>query len=126
MKTAHDLVTEAKQHITEITADEAEVEMKNADIVIDIREPEEFHQGHIPGAVNIPRGLLEFRLSSAPEFENREMDIVLYCKSNGRGALAAKSLKEMGYLQVKTIAGGMDAWTAAEKPIAVPRELDFD
>ncbi|MBG56775.1 MAG: sulfurtransferase [Porticoccus sp.] len=126
MKTAHDLVLEAKQHITEINTDEAEVEIKNADIVIDIREPEEFHQGHIHGAVNIPRGILEFRLSSVPEFENREMGIVLYCKTNGRGALAAKSLKEMGYIQVKTIAGGMDAWTAADKPIAVPSKLDFD
>lgn len=126
MKTVHDLVAEARQHINEISPSEAEQAIRDADILIDIREPEEYHQGHIPGAVNIPRGVLEFKLDSSSETESRDTDIVLYCKTNGRGALAARNLEEMGYLNVKTIAGGIDAWTAENKPLAQPKELDFD
>lgn len=66
MKSALDFVAEAKQHIDEITIAEADQGIRDADVVIDVREPEEFHQGHIPGAINIPRGLLEFKLSSTP------------------------------------------------------------
>jgi rhodanese-related sulfurtransferase len=126
MKTAHDLVTEAKSLIEAISPSEAEHLIKSADFVIDVREADEYHQGHVPGAINIPRGVLEFRMSSTPELEERDRNIVLYCTSNGRGALAAKSLKEMGYLNVKTIAGGIDAWTAEKKPLVTPRELDFE
>lgn len=126
MKTAHDLVAEAKSQTEEMSPSEAEKLIKSADFVIDVREPEEYHQGHVPGAINIPRGVLEFRMASTPELDERDRSIVLYCKSNGRGALAAKSLKEMGYLNVTTIAGGIDAWTAENKPLVTPRELDFD
>jgi rhodanese-related sulfurtransferase len=126
MKTAHDLVAAAKTQIREITPAEAEQAISEADIVIDVREPEEYHQGHIPGSVNIPRGLLEFRVSSTPELEPRDLAIVLYCKSNGRGALAAKTLKDMGYINVETIAGGIDAWIAEHKPVATPQPLNYD
>lgn len=126
MKSAHDLVTEAKQHIEELSMQSVEQAIRDADIVIDVREPEEYHQGHIPGAINIPRGILEFKVSSTPELESRDLHIVLYCKTSGRGALAAKSLRDMGYLNVKSIAGGSDAWIEAGKPIAQPQKIDFD
>lgn len=51
---------------------------------------------------------------------------MLYCKTSGRGALAAKSLTDMGYIEVKSIDGGFDAWVAADKPINKPKEIDFD
>ena len=126
MKSAHDLVAAAKQNIEEVSVPEAESAIRDADVLIDVREADEFHQGHIPGAINIPRGMLEFRCSSAPELEARDLNIVLYCKSSGRGALAAQSLKEMGYLNVKSIAGGIDAWSEAGKAVVQPQEPDYD
>jgi rhodanese-related sulfurtransferase len=117
MKSAHDLVAEAKAHIHEIDLQEAEQAIREADALIDVREPDEFVQGHIPGAVNIPRGLLEFKLSATQELAPRDLKLVLYCKTSGRAALAAASLKQMGYLQVSSISGGFDAWAEAGKAV---------
>lgn len=89
MKTAHDLVAAAKTRIHEIDLQEADAAIKAADVVIDVREADEFHAGHIPGAINIPRGLLEFKLSNEPELAQRDQKLVLYCKNSGRAALAA-------------------------------------
>lgn len=126
MKNAHDLVAEAKVRIHEIDLDAAETAIRAADVLLDVREADEFHAGHIPGAVNIPRGLLEFKLGSMPELSARDLDIVLYCKTSGRAALAASTLQDMGYLQVQSIAGGFDAWTAAGKAVATPSLPKFD
>ena len=71
-------------------------------------------------------GVLEFKLSATPELAARDMNIVLYCKTSGRAALAAVALQDMGYLQVKSIAGGFDAWTAAHKPVVKPSLPSFD
>ena len=95
-------------------------------LVIDVREADEFTAGHIPGATRIPRGLLEFSLSSAPESDSRALKIVLYCKASGRAALAACAMQEMGYTDVQSINGGFDAWAAAGKPIAKPSLPSFD
>ncbi|MBX3686836.1 MAG: sulfurtransferase [Rhodocyclaceae bacterium] len=126
MKTAHDLVTAAKQRVREITPDEAVAAIKNADLLIDVREADEFAAGHIPGAIHISRGMLEFKLSNAPEFSSRDLDIVLYCKTSGRAALAANALAEMGYVRVQSIGGGFDAWLAEGKPVAKPVLPSFD
>lgn len=126
MKSAHDLVTEAKQDISEISTEQADDLIQGADLLIDVREPDEFRQGHIPGAINIPRGMLEFKLSATPEYDSRDLNIVVYCKTSGRAALAARSLKHMGYLQVKSIAGGFDAWLEAGKPLAQPQPIEFN
>ena len=126
MKSAHDLVAQAKARIHEIDLQEAELAIREADVLIDVREPDEFAQGHIPGSLNIPRGLLEFKLSASPELEARDLKLVLYCKTSGRAALAAASLGEMGYLQVSSISGGIDAWTAAGKAIHTPRLPSFE
>lgn len=71
MKNVHDLVADAKQEIREVPLDQAEELIKQADMLIDVREADEFHAGHIPGAVNIPRGILEFKLTNDPTLENR-------------------------------------------------------
>ena len=119
MKNAHD-------RIQEIPLGDAEAAIQAADVVIDVREADEFHEGHIKGATNIPRGLLEFKLSGTPELGARDMNIVLYCKTSGRAALSAASLQDMGYLHVKSIAGGFDAWTEAGKPVAKPSLPSFE
>ncbi|MCW3150364.1 rhodanese-like domain-containing protein [Stutzerimonas stutzeri] len=126
MKTAHDLVEQAKAQIHEIQLADAEAAIRAADVLIDVREGEEYHEAHIPGAVNIPRGVLEFKLSNTPELGARDLNILLYCKTSGRAALAAAALQEMGYLQVKSIAGGFDAWCAAGLPQAKPSLPDFE
>lgn len=126
MKTAHDLVIEAKKGISEISPDQAQKELLDCDVLIDVREANEFAVGHIPGAIHISRGLLEFKLSSDPELESRNLKIILYCKTSGRAALCANTLKTMGYLHVKSIAGGIDAWIAEGKPIATPNQPSFD
>ncbi|MDP2246263.1 rhodanese-like domain-containing protein [Pseudomonas sp.] len=126
MKSAHDLVTEAKTRITEIDLDTAEAAIREADVLLDVREADEFHAGHIPGAINISRGLLEFKLSNTPELSARDLKIVLYCKTSGRAALAACALQEMGYLQVQSIEGGFDAWSAAGKPVVTPSLPTFE
>ena len=115
MKNAHDLVLEAEAQIHEVALEEAEAAIRAADLLLDVREADEFHAGHIPGAINIPRGVLEFKLSNDPALCARELNIVLYCKTSGRAALAACSLQAMGYRQVQSLAGGFDAWSAAGK-----------
>ena len=115
MKNAHDLVLEARAQIHEVALAEADAAIRAADLLLDVREADEFHAGHIPGAINIPRGVLEFKLSNDPALCARELNIVLYCKTSGRAALAACSLQAMGYRQVQSLAGGFDAWSAAGK-----------
>ena len=126
MKTAHDLVILAKTRIQEIALSAVDEAIQDADILLDVREADEYAAGHLPGAVHISRGLLEFKLSSSPELSSRDLKIVMYCKTSGRAALAACALQEMGYLQVKSIAGGFDAWVSAGKPVVKPSLPSFD
>ena len=126
MKTAHDLVAAAKAQIQEIPVDEAEQAIRAADVLIDVREADEYQAGHIPGAIHASRGVLEFKLSSTPALTPRDLKVVVYCKTSGRAALAARAMHEMGYLQVQSISGGFDAWLAAGKPVVVPESPAFD
>lgn len=126
MKSAHDLVEQARTGIREVSMIEADAAIQVADVVIDVREPDEFREGHIDGALNIPRGVLEFKLSSTPELGARDLSVVLYCKTSGRAALAAAALQEMGYMNVKSIGGGFDAWAEAGKPVIKPSLPSFD
>ena len=125
MKTAHDLVTAAKGRIQEISVDAAEQAIREAQVLIDVREADEYAAGHLPGAIHISRGMLEFKLSSNPELSARDLAIVLYCKTSGRAALAACALHDMGYLNVQSISGGFDAWAAAGKPVVKPSLPSF-
>lgn len=120
MKSAHDIVTQAKSQIQEIGIDQAEAAVREANLLIDVREYDEFASGHLPGAVHMSRGMLEFKMSANPELAARDLKIILYCKTSGRAALAALQLKEMGYQNVRSIVGGIDAWVAAGKPVVKP------
>lgn len=126
IKTAHDLVTEAKALIEEVSIKDAEQAIQDADVLIDVREaciaPE-----MCPAAYSsASRGMLEFKLTNDSALSSRELKVVVYCKTSGRAALAAASMKNMGYLYVKSIMGGFDAWISEEKPIAVPHLPTFD
>jgi rhodanese-related sulfurtransferase len=126
MKTAHDLVAAAKARIQEVAVADAEQALLDADVLIDVREQDEYAAGHLPGAIHASRGMLEFKLSGNPALSARDLKIVLYCKTSGRAALAACALHDMGYLNVQSIAGGFDAWAAAGKPVAKPALPEFE
>ncbi|MEX1165866.1 MAG: rhodanese-like domain-containing protein [Hydrogenophaga sp.] len=125
MKTALDLVAAAKARVSEIPLNDAEAAIREADVLLDVREGDEFANGHLPGAVHASRGMLEFKLSSTPALTARDLKVVLYCKTSGRAALAAAVMQDMGYLNVKSIAGGFDAWLAAGKPVHKPELPSF-
>ena len=126
MKTAHDLVAAAKAKTTEIPVVDAETAIASADVLIDVREAEEFAAGHLPGAIHVSRGMLEFKFSANPALGSRDLKIVVYCKTSGRAALAACALHDMGYLHVTSIGGGFDAWVAAGKPVVTPALPNFE
>jgi rhodanese-related sulfurtransferase len=116
-KTAEDLVNEAKEKICEISAAEAKDKIdSNAPLfVLDVREPDEFEKGHIPKAINIPRGLLEFKV--AKTIPDKGAQILAYCKSGGRSCLACSTLQAMGYKNAVSIAGGWKAWLKEGYPV---------
>ncbi len=126
MKTAHDLVIAAKARVKEVSLADAEAAIRAADVLVDVREADEFTAGHLAGAVHISRGMLEFRFTANPALQARDLHIVLYCKTSGRAALAAAALQDMGYLNVLSIAGGFDGWVAAGKPVSHPEVPSFD
>lgn len=126
MKTAHDLVATAKSRVHEVALEQAEEAIRAADVLIDVREADEYQAGHIPGAIHASRGVLEFKLSSTPELTSRDLKVVVYCKTSGRATLAACAMRDMGYLQVQSIAGGFDAWLAAGLPVVSPPAPSFD
>lgn len=126
MKNAHDLVAEAKSCTQEVALKDAEQAIREAAVLIDVREADEFAAGHLAGAILMPRGLLEFKLSAAPTLAARDLKVVLYCKTSGRAALAAQSMQAMGYFNVQSIAGGFDAWAAEGKPVVKPEQPSFE
>lgn len=120
-----DFVMEAKSHIKEISADELlDMQDGNTDmLVVDVREPGEFIHGHIKHAMLVPRGILEaaadtqYPKSNETLRDARERSLVVYCATGGRSAMAAKTLQDMGYTQVFSLAGGFSAWEQAGKPV---------
>jgi rhodanese-related sulfurtransferase len=114
--TAKDMVDEAKKNITMISVEEAKALLDKGGVAfLDCREPKEYKSGHIPGAMNIPRGLLEFQIDK--KIPDKNAQIVMYCKSGGRASLACCSIQKMGYKNVKNIDGGWKAWVKAGFPV---------
>ena len=109
--TAMDLVAAAKQTITEIDLQTAKQAIAT-DLVLDVREPAEYAAGCLPGAINIPRGVLEFKISSHPDFQyKQDSKIIVYCQSGGRSALATEALNKIGFNNAVSMAGGFKAWS---------------
>ena len=119
------LVARAKQQVTRIdmpafsTVLEALAERPGQALVIDVREPDEFSAGHIPGAINIPRGVIEFRIWSHlgyPERTGTDIDLYLYCGWGSRAALAAHALQQLGLKRVVAVDMQLSDWRAAGLP----------
>lgn len=120
-KSAMDLVKEAKQQIENLTPEQVKTALSEGATLIDIRESEELQQsGKIPCAVHAPRGMLEFYADETLPYHKPEFDknkkIILHCASGGRSALAAQTLKQMGYENVAHLDGGIKAWKEAGQP----------
>ncbi len=123
--TPHELVIEAKAQIAEISCGDALSAAAQA-FIIDVREYDEYAAGHLPGAVNIPRGVLEFRIGNQPGVAGLQSALLLYCKTGGRSALAAAQLQRMGYTAVLSLAGGFERWTAEGHPVESPGSVSFE
>ncbi|MDD2759186.1 MAG: rhodanese-like domain-containing protein [Methylomonas sp.] len=114
---AQDMVANAKQQIKEIDTAAANSQLGGS-LILDVREPAEFAAGHLPGAVNIPRGVLEFKIDSHPDFQGKhQADIVVYCQTGGRSALATLALNQLGYQNAVSMAGGFKAWAESGLPL---------
>ncbi len=109
MKTAAELFAEAKARITEVSPRQVQEELARGEdvAIIDVREPNEWNLGHVPGAMHLPRGVLE---SAIEQRVPRDRRVVLYCASGNRSALAAESIAQMGYGNVASMSGGFRGW----------------
>ncbi|SEI64942.1 Rhodanese-related sulfurtransferase [Allopseudospirillum japonicum] len=116
-KVATDFVAEAKAHIREVTPTAGAALLDQGAIALDVREPQEFMQGHLPKAVMLPRGVLEFRVLDHPQLQDKAQKILVYCQAGGRGVLATRTLQDMGFTQVVNLAGGFSAWQEAQQRI---------
>ena len=123
MATYRDLLQQIKGEITEVDASRARDSISESGAaVVDVREREEWDEGHLPGAVHVPRGNLESRIEAAVPDKSRP--VVLYCASGNRSAFAAKSLEELGYENVVSLAGGFTDWKRNGLPFEIPQALD--
>ena len=124
--TAADLVAEARARIQEVAPGTFNADRAGA-ILIDVREPAEFDTGHIPGSINIPRGVLEFEVDANPAvahvgdsaLSHKERPIVVVCRTGGRAALSTFNLQRLGFKNVRSMAGGIVAWGDAGLPLVV-------
>jgi molybdopterin/thiamine biosynthesis adenylyltransferase/rhodanese-related sulfurtransferase len=124
MPTYREHLARIKSEIEQIDSPALADELASATppLLVDVREQDEWDEGHIPGAVHIPRGNLESRIErTAP---NRAERIVIYCAAGNRSAFAAKSLEELGYENVSSHAPGYEGWKRDGFPTQMPRSLE--
>jgi len=118
-----DFVAEAKARVPEVSTEDVEALSGDSVLLLDVREPGELQSGFLPGAMNVPRGMLEVKADpSMPPHDvrlaDREQAIIVYCASGARSLLAASTLLEMGFTNVKSMAGGFCAWQQEGREIA--------
>jgi molybdopterin/thiamine biosynthesis adenylyltransferase/rhodanese-related sulfurtransferase len=119
MSTYRELLARTKSEISEVDVRRAEA--LDGAVWVDIREQDEWQEGHIPGAVYVPRGHLEARIEAA--VPDRSTPVVLYCAAGNRSAFAAKTLEELGYTSAHSLIGGFTDWKRNGGEITMPRTL---
>jgi len=109
------LVADAKKNIREISPEDAAPKLKRGEaVIVDVREKDEWDEGHVAGATHLSRGTIELEVEE--KFPDLNTTIICHCGGGGRSALAAESLQKMGYKNVRSLAGGFKAWKAAGLP----------
>ena len=122
MTSYRDLLRQVKGEIDEVDAPHArELIDSDSPAVVDVRERDEWDEGHLPGAIHVPRGHLESRIEQA--VPDRSKPVLLYCAAGNRSAFAAQTLKELGYEQVSSLAGGYTDWKRNGYPTELTRSL---
>jgi molybdopterin/thiamine biosynthesis adenylyltransferase/rhodanese-related sulfurtransferase len=123
MPTYRELLQQVKGEIDEVDASRArEIIEGESPSIVDVRERDEWDEGHLPGAVHVPRGHLESRIEQAAPDKSRP--VVVYCAGGNRSAFATKTLEELGYERVMSLAGGFTDWKRNGYPYEVPEALD--
>ena len=118
-----ELFRQVKSEIEEVDASRAsELRETDSPIFVDVRERSEWDEGHVPGAVHVPKSHLESRIEQA--VGDRDATVVVYCASGSRSVFAAKTLEELGYANVLSLAGGFADWKRNGFPFDLPRALD--
>ena len=120
MKTKSELLKDARSRVPEVQPLELSRQSPKP-VILDVREKQETDAGMLPGAKHVPRGYLELRIEET--VPDRGADVVLYCAGGTRSLLAAKTLAEMGYTRVRSMAGGFSAWKDAGLPLETPVRL---
>lgn len=111
VSSTQEMVAEAKQQITEVNIAASKQLLAEGNIVlVDTREESEYAAGHLDNAVFLPRGVLEFKIGNMPELADKSKAVLIYCRSGNRSALAAKTMQQLGYSNVLSMAGGYEAW----------------
>src|SRR4051812_30380294 len=123
MATYRELLAQVKDEIDEVTAADVLERLDDPDrpLLVDVREQDEWQEGHLPGAIHIPRGNLESRVEALVPDRSRE--IVLYCAVGARSAFSAKTLTELGYQNVSSLSGGFTDWKRNGNAFTTPRAL---
>ncbi len=123
MATYRELLAQVREEIDEISPIEARelLESESPPLFVDVREPDEWEEGHIPGAVYVTRGRLEQRIEGL--IPDKSRPLVVYCSAGSRSAFAAKVLGEMGYSDVVNLAGGFSDWKRNGYDVTIPRVL---
>src|SRR6478735_3487522 len=124
MASFRDLLASAKSEITEIDTAGAQerIEQGGNLVVLDVREPDEYDQGAVPGALHIPRGHLESQVEG--KIVDKGASVVIYCAGGVRSAFAAKTLQDLGYRDVVSVVGGFGKWKDEGRPWKTPVTLD--
>ena len=122
MASFRELLAATKQQIREVDTAEAAQLVQNGSTTLDVREPEEFEQGALVDAIHIPRGQLESQIEN--RIPNRDVPIVAYCAAGTRSAFVAKTLNDLGYIDVVSMDGGFTKWKSEGRPWETPRALD--
>lgn len=117
-----ELVATTKKQIKtmDMAAFKAAFDKKGAGLIVDVREPGEFADGYVPGAINVPRGLIEFTIwehIGFPDKTDMNKQVTLYCRTGGRCALAAKSLQDLGLTNVTAVDMLFENWVKAGYPV---------
>src|SRR5262245_851067 len=120
-----DILTQVKKEIREVTVDDVEKRIESGDVVVlDVREKDEWDEGHLEGATFLPRGFLEQKIEKT--VAERSTPIVVYCAGGVRSALAAKSLNQLGYSNVVSMIGGFNEWKNTGHKFVVPEKVGKD